>query len=440
MQRALDFDKTPALAVPLPFLLNVPLFAALAGVLATWAGPQAFVSRWSPITLALTHLWTLGVLASAMLGALLQILAVACNVPTLRARGVSALTHAALTLGTASLVLGFLTGWPALWRIAVPMLGVAFGLYLLAVSWSLWRHRAQAYAGAREILVPIRGAMAALAITVLIGLVLASFLGLGMAPPAWVDFHVLWGLPGWGGLLVMGMSFQLLPIFQATELYPRSITRILPPAILALLLARTATVFLPAVSPRLTELPLACGYTVWGVVTLQRILTRKHPATEATSLFWYTGMACLLACSAAWPWSGSRHAASVTFAVGTLMIVGVLGSIVNGMLYKIIPFLLWKHAQDALVIPDADPARFRLYAKLLPKMVRYVPPRHARAQWAVHVAVILSWTLASMGWRPAAHAAGPLLLVSTGGLAWNIGQALRLYRRTVRALSVLAHA
>jgi len=45
-----------------------------------------------------------------------------------------------------------------------------------------------------------------------------------------------------------------------------------------------------------------------------------------------------------------------------------------------------------------------------------------------------------MGWRPAAHAAGPLLLVSTGGLAWNIGQALRLYRRTVRALSVLAHA
>ena len=30
MQRALDFDKTPALGVPLPFFLNVPLFALLA--------------------------------------------------------------------------------------------------------------------------------------------------------------------------------------------------------------------------------------------------------------------------------------------------------------------------------------------------------------------------------------------------------------------------
>ena len=47
MQRALDFDKTPALSVPLPLLLNVPAFALLAGIVATWAGPQAFASRWS---------------------------------------------------------------------------------------------------------------------------------------------------------------------------------------------------------------------------------------------------------------------------------------------------------------------------------------------------------------------------------------------------------
>ena len=89
MQRALDFDKTPALGVPLPFFLNVPLFALLAGLLATWAGPQAFASRWNGAALALTHLWTLGILGSAMLGALIQILAVACNVPAGAARAVA---------------------------------------------------------------------------------------------------------------------------------------------------------------------------------------------------------------------------------------------------------------------------------------------------------------------------------------------------------------
>ncbi|MGB6154721.1 MAG: hypothetical protein WBF60_02310, partial [Castellaniella sp.] len=66
MQRALDFDKTPALSVPLPFFLNLPAFGILAGLLAIWAGPAVFTSRWSPAALALTHLWTLGILGSAM--------------------------------------------------------------------------------------------------------------------------------------------------------------------------------------------------------------------------------------------------------------------------------------------------------------------------------------------------------------------------------------
>ncbi|HUH39751.1 MAG TPA: hypothetical protein VL024_02660, partial [Castellaniella sp.] len=89
MQRALAFDNTPALRVPLPFFLNVPIFALLAGVLVLWAGPQAFASHWGAATLALTHLFTLGILGSAMLGALMQILPVACNVPFPQATRVS---------------------------------------------------------------------------------------------------------------------------------------------------------------------------------------------------------------------------------------------------------------------------------------------------------------------------------------------------------------
>ncbi|CAM5219050.1 Permease OS=Castellaniella defragrans OX=75697 GN=HNR28_003561 PE=4 SV=1 [Castellaniella defragrans] len=438
MQRALDFDKTPALAVPLPFLLNVPLFAGLAGALATWAGPAAFTSRWSPIALALTHLWTLGVLASAMLGALLQILAVACNVPTIHARGVSAFVHAALTAGTLLLAAGFVGGSPAAWRIAALLLGLAFAAYLLAAAGSLWRHRAQVYAGAREILVPVRGALIALAATVGVGLALLTFLSLGLAPPAWVGLHVLWGLLGWGGLLVMGMSFQLLPIFQATELYPRRLTRALPLAVFALLPAWSAATALRASPlPQLMELLLAGGYAAWGAITLQRLRTRKHPTDEATPLFWYAGMASLLACVALWLWFTLSPAAPVAMALGTLMIVGVLGSAINGMLYKIVPFLLWKHAQDALVVPDDNPAQVRLFLKVLPKMVRYIPARRARAQWAAHIAVVLSWTLAALGWHPAAYAAGPLLLLSAAGLAWNMGQALRLYRHTLRALAAL---
>jgi hypothetical protein len=443
MQRALDFDKTPALSVPLPLLLNVPAFALLAGILATWAGPQAFASRWSPITLALTHLWTLGILTSAMLGALLQILAVACNVPTLRARGVSVFVHATLTTGTLFLAAGFLWWWPAAWRTATLLLALAFAIYLVAVAGSLWRERARVYAGAREILVAVRSSLAALAITVAMGLALAGSMGAAHALPAWVNAHASWGLLGWGGLLLVGLSFQLLPIFQATELYPRSMVRWLPLAIPVLLAAWTAFAWaddLTAMPPRLAELLLACGYAGWSGVTLHRLWTRKRPVPEATSLFWYAAMVCLLACAAFWLRFSPRHSTQPELALGTLMIVGVFGSAIQGMLYKIIPFLLWKHAQDALSMAEADPARIRACLKRLPKMGQYIPARRAQVQAGVYAAVILSWTLASLGWRAAAYLAGPLLVLSAAALAWNTGAALWRYRVATQVLSAVLAA
>ncbi len=442
MQRALDFDKTPALGVPLPFFLNVPLFALLAGLLAAWAGPQAFASRWNGAALALTHLWTLGVLGSAMLGALLQILAVACNVPVGAARAVAGLTHALLTAGTLLLAAGFLGWWPAAWVGAAALLGPAFALYLAAVARALWRHRRQVYKGAREILVPVRGALIALSCTVLIGLVLALSLGLGWPLPDWIDAHVLWGLAGWGGLLLMGMSFQLLPIFQVTELYPKPLSRWLPLLIPGLLLAWTAldaSAGLPRLMRETAELLLVGAYALWAGVTLRLLWTRKRPAPEATTLFWYAGMLSLLACAPLWIWMTHGQSPRAAAVLGVMMIAGVLGSVVNGMLYKIVPFLLWKHAQDAMIVPDRDPAQARVYLKVLPKMAAYIGERPARWQWAAHVVVVLCWALAAAGWVPAALAAGPLQIVSAAALAWNIGRALRLYRRTLRAMAALPH-
>lgn len=438
MQRALDFDKTPALGVPLPFLLNVPLFALMAGLLATWYGPQLFESRWSPAALAMTHLWTLGILGSAMLGALVQIMAVACNVPVHRARLVTGCTHALFSAGTLLLVAGFV-GWsPFAWLLAAVLLAMAFGLYLVSLALALWHERKQVYKGAREILVPVRGALVALAITVLIGLHQISAFALGRPLPDLVGTHVLWGLLGWGGLLLMGMSFQLLPIFQLTELYPGLLTRWLPLLIPGLLLAWTAldaTSGLPHLMRETAELLLCAAYMLWVLTTLHRLWTRKRPQPEPTSLFWFASMISLLACAPAWIWLNHSRSPEAAMILGTLIIVGGLGSAVNGMLYKIFPFLLWKHAQDAIVIPDHDPTLVRVYRKVLPKMAEYIPERRGQWQWCMHVLTVLSWTLSAGGWQFAGHVAGPLLLASAGMLAWNMARALLLYRSTLRAMA-----
>jgi hypothetical protein len=240
----------------------------------------------------------------------------------------------------------------------------------------------------------------------------------------------------------MGMSFQLLPIFQVTELYPRFLTRWLPLLIPGLLLAWTAldaSTGLPRLMRETVELLLTGAYVVWIGTTLNLLRTRKRPAPEPTTLFWYAGMASLLACAPLWVWVTHGQGARAPLVLGTVLIVGGLGSVVNGMLYKIVPFLLWKHAQDAMIVPDHEPVRARVYLKILPKMAAYIPDRAAFVQWAAHVLMALAWALAAAGWELAALAAGPLLLLSAAALGVNLWGAVRLYRRTLRVMAGLPH-
>src|SRR5690606_3158928 len=99
-------------------------------------------------------------------------------------------------------------------------------------------------AGSGEILVAVRLAMVALAVTISLGLYMAGLRGnlwsAGFTQAgAWLhslpNLHVVWGLAGWVGLLVMGISYQVIPIFQATEIYPKRITDTLAPLTFLLL-------------------------------------------------------------------------------------------------------------------------------------------------------------------------------------------------------------
>ena len=146
MQRALSFTRSPPLSVPLRFLLNAPLFALMAALLLLWAGPEALQSRWTPYTLALTHLLTLGVLGSTMAGAMMQILPVATGIQVVQPRQTAIAVHALLTTGTVALVLAFLLARPWLFGMALLLLGAAFAWLLTATALGLWRLQASSSA------------------------------------------------------------------------------------------------------------------------------------------------------------------------------------------------------------------------------------------------------------------------------------------------------
>ncbi|TAM85422.1 MAG: hypothetical protein EPN41_12075 [Candidimonas sp.] len=438
MQRALGYDNSPALPVPLRFFLNVPLFALLAAALILWAGPAALASRWAPATLALTHLFTLGILGSAMLGATMQILPVACNVHFPQAERLAPWIWGSLTLGTFTLVLGFLEMRASLFDAASLLLAAAFAGFIGLAAAGLWQGRQLAYPGAREILRAIRIALLALALTVALGLTLAAALAHGLPLTGLASLHVLWGLGGWAGILLIGISFQLIPIFQVTEIYPRALTRWLAIAILSMAIAWTLLASLPgAPATGIAGLALAAAYGLYAATTFHLLWTRKRPKAEPTTLFWRFAMLCLLGCMPAWLWLVARPSQAAALVLGSLIIAGTLYSAVNGMLYKILPFLLWKHAQDALATPGRDLALARATLRTMPKIDAYLPEARANGQFIAHALAVLTWLGACVAPARLIYAAGLLFLISSLWLAVNLARALRLYRQTLRAIAAL---
>ncbi|MGB5851394.1 MAG: hypothetical protein WBG85_03765, partial [Rhodanobacter sp.] len=122
----LALDQAPPASLPRRFLLSAPLWGVLAGVLLVVDGDVALRTRWQPATLALVHVFTLGVFGNVMFGSVLQFLPAAAGV---RVRGSAWLgrpLHAVFNLGVLLLVAGLHEGWRGALRGGAVLLPLAF--------------------------------------------------------------------------------------------------------------------------------------------------------------------------------------------------------------------------------------------------------------------------------------------------------------------------
>lgn len=422
MQRILSFDQAPPISTPLRFFLTAPVFAILAAMLLFWYGPAALESRWSPLTLALTHLLVLGFLAASMIGALVQILPVVAGVDLPRARLTAGTVHFFLTIGIVSLATAFLSSQPLLFKLALLFLGAAFLWLLLASMIGLWQ-----VSNASATLWAIRLALLALLVTVILGATLASAFAwtLGLPLMDLTNLHARWGLLGWVGLLVIGVAYQVVPMFQVTPLYPPSLARWLAPALFVLLLVWSAV---DAISPQPNDwsaalsIVVAVGFMLFGMTTLYLLWFRKRPKPDVTVMFWRAAMASLIVCAGIW--IAGRFLPQLTVApsyalfLGVLFIVGFGYSAINGMLYKIVPFLVWYHLQSAIS-----------QRGIVPNVKQVLPDNVTIRQFFAHMAA-LATLLAAVLWPGAlTHIAGLAFAVSSGWLLLNLIGATRMYRR-----------
>lgn len=422
----LSLEQAPPIGVPLRFFLTAPLFALAAGLLLVWQGEALLASRWSPAALAGTHLIALGFLTQVMCGALFQMLPVLAGSPVPAARRVGPAGHALLVAGSLALCTGFLglaPGGPGPWLgWGAGLLALGLGVIALPIAIALARAR-----GVAITVAAMRLALAGLGVTAALGLALAVALAvpetIGLADyAAWVDLHLAWGLLGWGGILVIGVGFQLVPMFHVAPAYPRPLRLTLPPLVMvglgAAALATSCGLhgFVP------WGIALAVGaLVVFAAATLDRQYRRERKRLDASLLHWWSAMASLLLAAGLWLAGGHGEA------VGVLVLIGVGVGLPSGMLLKIAPFLSWFHLQHRQIALG----RFDLR---LPNMHSLLPEAWGRLHFGLHLLALTLLLAAAFGVPLAARAGGVALACGATVLFGLLVRTALAYRRSAAAL------
>ena len=426
----LSLDQAPPIGVPLRFFITAPLFAFAAALLLLWLGPEIFSSRWNPAMLGITHMLTLGYMGMIMQGAILQMLPVVAGAPMRRPKRVAAVIYTFGLAGTILLCFGLIFSVPLFLRIALPTLGTALLLFAALVVNTLRRALPQNMTAHAT-----RLAALMLAVTVMLGLILLSnhaFSWWLQQREMLVNLHLTWGLLGWVGILVAGVAYQVVPMFQLTLNYPGPLTRWLAIVLFTLLLLLAPASPFPALQMTLKIL-LAAGFAVFALTTLRLQTKRKRKLSDVSLDYWRGGMLSLLSAIALWfasqivPAIGNLQSYGIL--LGILMIVGFAMSVINGMLYKIVPFLVWFHLQS----------RRGANGSTVPNVRMIMPESRTRRQMWVHFAALCALLASASFPSIFTYPAALLFGVSNLWLWLNIVAASRTYRR-VNALITQTNA
>ncbi|MBI5275843.1 MAG: hypothetical protein HY854_05230 [Burkholderiales bacterium] len=316
-------------AIPLRFFGAAIVFHVLGWLALLASAPQWIEFRgglgWP---LAALHLFTLGVLAMTAMGAGAQLMPVATRQPAMGPRWLSWIWWT-YTPGVAVLALGMGLAQPSL--LAVGAVSVVVPLAAWAVL--MLRHLAGAH-GMPGLRLHAWASLVCLGVLLATALALVSmWAGLPLADRGGLlSLHLVAGPFGFMGLLVLGLSYVLVPMFAlANEPSPKLQKASGVLAVAALVLAAFGLV-LPAVA----SAAVAFGIHVYLMAEALRTGMRK--GLGRSMLLVKTGWASLAACLLA---SALDLPAPV---FGVLLVGGWLLGTLFGMLQRILPFLGSMHA------------------------------------------------------------------------------------------------
>ncbi|MDX2369839.1 MAG: hypothetical protein QNK36_15795 [Colwellia sp.] len=419
----LSFNVLPPIDLPFRFFLTAPIFIILCAFLILFSGETLWVSRWQPSMLALTHGFTLGFLTMVMMGALLQLLPVIGGVGIAKPRLVVGVCHSTLVIGTLCLMANFI--WPStlLAISSLIFLVCSIGVYVLTLAWVLVKKLSQG-----DSIIGFRLAICALFLVLLLGIALLSqslgVTSINNTAKVLTNNHALFGLAGWGSLLIISVSFQVIPMFHVAPSFPKLISRYLPSTLFALLV-------LAFFQPLFVVPFIVLIHGVFALSLLLVISKRKRKIPDSTIRFWQLAALTLIGLNILY-FTPNKYLSPLVSQQKTVLITAIylyfyLVAVIQGMLLKILPFLSYTHLQQKCLINFSA-------MQYIPHMHSFLNKKHGQWLFYLHIltGMVLFYTLVI----PSAYWLLSLfLLVEFYWLLYLMIKAIRLYFLTLNKIN-----
>jgi len=352
----LSLDQAPPEDIPFRYLLTGPVFGILAGILLSVFGERIFITAWSLDTVALVHTITLGWLTLIMIGAFYQMVPVLVGgrVPW---NHLSRINYYTLISGILALISGFLFWKILLIKSAAVLLSVSFSLFITQILMALFRVKAN-----RPVVYAMRSSVICLTLAVAAGITMLGVLY------GWWEFslggyslkyiHITLALLGWITLLIFGVSFHAIPMFYLTKAFPDRIGYSIVTLILLSIVSLVIGFGLKLNSTRLivAGIPAFIGVILYVFTLFNLIRNRQRKMVDTTFRFWQLGLTCLIPAFLLLTVDPFRLDEIFGYLFAITFLIGFACSVSNGMLYKIVPFLIWLHRFSPLIGKIKTPA------------------------------------------------------------------------------------
>lgn len=324
MFTGLSLDQAPPFKAPLKFFLTAPLSAMIASLVIIFGEP---IIHHSPSTVGVIHLFTIGFMVMIIFGALQQMLPVVAGAVIPRALLVANITYIFLLIGIISFVLGFYFYIPSFLFISAISLFLGVLFFSTICIYQLLKVRPKS--------IIVQGILISL-LFFLGGLLLGVHLEISHAlenikesHQLFTHYHYSFVSIGFVFLLIAAITFQVVPMFWVTKPFNKKIQYfiIYGTTFIVLFFPSTPLVFVMMI--------------IFGSYTFDILKSRKRKLQDISINYYFTSVVFLILSGLYFILAYFIDLPITTSAV--LFGLGFVGSIMLGMLYKIIPFLVWFH-------------------------------------------------------------------------------------------------